>query len=200
MNRAESKYFNTAVCMDEAFLALLEKKDFEYITVKEIYEKAGVNRSTFYLHYQTISDLLSESVEHMNSQFLSYMKHDAKSFVEQLRNCPIEELYLVTPEYLTPYLQYAKENKRLFFTALKRSSELQLHNSYLGMFRYVFTPILDRLEVPEKQRTYIIDFYLHGLIAIISEWLEKGCTESIEEIISVIQLCVRQEAILTPTP
>ena len=51
MNRAESKYFSTAVRMDEAFLALLEKKEFAYITVKEICEKAGVNRSTFYLHY-----------------------------------------------------------------------------------------------------------------------------------------------------
>ena len=50
MNKNESKYFNTAVKMDKAFLALLEKKDFAYITVKEICEEAGVNRSTFYLH------------------------------------------------------------------------------------------------------------------------------------------------------
>ena len=47
MNRSESKYSATAVRMDEAFLALLEKKDFAYITVKEICETAGVNRSTF---------------------------------------------------------------------------------------------------------------------------------------------------------
>ena len=45
MNKNESKYFNTAVKMDKAFLALIEKKDFAYITVKEICEKAGVNRS-----------------------------------------------------------------------------------------------------------------------------------------------------------
>ena len=42
MTRSESKYFATAARMDEAFLALLEEKDFAYITVKEIYEKAGV--------------------------------------------------------------------------------------------------------------------------------------------------------------
>ena len=35
MNKSESKYFATAVRMDEAFLRLLEKKDFAYITVKE---------------------------------------------------------------------------------------------------------------------------------------------------------------------
>ena len=38
MNRSESRYFATAARMDEAFLTLLAKKDFEYITVKEICE------------------------------------------------------------------------------------------------------------------------------------------------------------------
>ena len=63
--------------MDEAFLTLLAKKDFEYITVKEICEVAGVNRSTFYLHYETMSDLLSESVSRMNEQFLACMEKDS---------------------------------------------------------------------------------------------------------------------------
>ncbi len=36
MNKSESKYFNTAARMDEALILLLEKKDLEYITVKEI--------------------------------------------------------------------------------------------------------------------------------------------------------------------
>ena len=70
MNKSESKYFATAARMDEAFLALLDKKNFAYITVKEICEAAGVNRSTFYLHYETMADLLSESVSHMNEQRL----------------------------------------------------------------------------------------------------------------------------------
>ena len=70
MNRSESRYFATAARMDEAFLTLLAKKNFEYITVKEICEVAEVNRSTFYLHYETMSDLLSESVSRMNEQFL----------------------------------------------------------------------------------------------------------------------------------
>ena len=42
----------------------------------------------------------------------------------------------------------------------------------------------------EKQRSYIMKFNIHGLIAIVSEWLEKDCAASIEEIIAVIQVCV----------
>lgn len=63
MNKSESKYFHTALRMNEALISLLEKTDLEFITVKEICETAGVNRSTFYLHYETISDLMNETVE-----------------------------------------------------------------------------------------------------------------------------------------
>ena len=41
MNKNESKYFNTALFMNEALLSLLEKKDFEYITVKELCNKGN---------------------------------------------------------------------------------------------------------------------------------------------------------------
>ena len=74
MKKSESRYFNTALRMDQALLKLLEQKDMEYITVKEICEAAGVNRSTFYLHYETIDDLLAESVQYMNQHFQEHMK------------------------------------------------------------------------------------------------------------------------------
>ena len=47
--------------MHNALITLLDSKDFEYITIKEICEIAGVNRSTFYLHYDNVNDLLQEN-------------------------------------------------------------------------------------------------------------------------------------------
>lgn len=85
MNKSESRYFATAARMDEAFLTLLAKKDFEYITVKEICEVAGVNRSTFYLHYETMSDLLSESVSRMNEHFLLAWRKIQMPFLQSCR-------------------------------------------------------------------------------------------------------------------
>ncbi len=82
MNKAESKYFHTAVKMDEAFLRRLNDKEFEYITVKEICAEAGVNRSTFYLHYETVGDLLDETMEYINEKFLSYFQ-DARLNIEE---------------------------------------------------------------------------------------------------------------------
>ena len=192
MNKSESKYFATAARMDVAFLTLLEKKDFAYITVKEICEAAGVNRSTFYLHYETMVDLLSESVSHMNEQFLTYMKKDSQTFVTKLRDCPLDELYLITPEYLTPYLGYIEQHKRLFRTATENAAVLGMDKSYDRMFRHVFIPILDRYGIPQQDRRYIMAFYIQGLMAIISEWLRNDCADSIAYVVDMIQRCVKR--------
>ena len=192
MTRSESKYFVTATKMDEAFLRLLEKKDISYITVKEICETAGVNRSTFYLHYETMADLLSESVSHMNEQFLTHMKKDTDAFVTKLWDCPLDELYLITPEYLTPYLDYIEQHKLLFRTATENAAVLGMDKSYERMFRHVFTPILDRYGIPQQDRPYLMAFYIQGLMAIISEWLKNDCTDSVEDVVNVIQRCVKR--------
>ena len=190
MKKSESKYFNTAVRMDQAFLELLEKKDMEYITVKEICESAGVNRSTFYLHYETIGDLLAESVQYINQQFQEYMKLGAERFVSKIRECPLEELYLVTPTYLIPYLEYIRQNKRLFRTALKNSGSLGLDKTYNRMMRHVFLPIMERFQIPESDREYMAAFYISGLMAILSEWLKHDCEDSMENICAIMEQCV----------
>lgn len=190
MNKSESKYFNTAKKMDIAFLELLEQKDFEYITVKEICKKAGVNRSTFYLHYETVDDLLSESVEYINKHFLDYMKINSIDFASKLHDCPLEELNLITPQYLTPYLSYIKEHKSIFRTTVKNAGVLNLDKSYSAMFKYIITPIMDRFKIPQERRNYIMSFYISGLMAIISEWLKDDCKDSIEEVIKIIEDCV----------
>lgn len=187
MNKSESKYFNTAVKMDKAFLELLGKKDFEYITVKEICEAAGVNRSTFYLHYETVGDLLSESIDYIFERFNGYFNMDTYLEVSKLKDCTIDELNLITPKYLTPYLNFIKENKRLYKTAIENKDILHLNDTYDRMFQHIFTPILERYGVADKDRKYIMNFFIHGLMAIITQWLMQECDDSIDYIISIIQ-------------
>ena len=184
MNKSESKYFNTALKMDKAFLRLLQKKEFAYITVKEICKEAGVNRSTFYLHYENIGDLLAESTEYMYRQFLSYMPEE--NCMKNMKECPLEELYLITPKYLRPYFTYIKEQKWLFKTVVENSVVLRLEDAYEQLFFHVFTPILERFRVPEEDRKYMMAYYIHGIIAVTEEWLRQDCEDSVERIMDII--------------
>ena len=184
MNKSESKYFNTALKMDKAFLRLLQKKEFAYITVKEICKEAGVNRSTFYLHYENIGDLLAESTEYMYRQFLSYMPEE--NCMKNMKECPLEELYLITPKYLRPYFTYIKEQKWLFKTVVENSVVLRLEDAYEQLFFHVFTPILERFRIPEEDRKYMMAYYIHGIIAVTEQWLRQDCEDSIEHIMGII--------------
>ena len=65
-------------------------------------------------------------------------------------------------------------------------------DSYNRMFRHVFTPILDRYQVPVEDRRYMMAFYIQGMMAIITEWLKDDCKDSMEHIMAVIQQCVTQ--------
>lgn len=89
-----------------------------------------------------------------------------------------------------PYLRYVRENKRLFRTAMENATVLGMKDTYERMFHYVFVPVLERYGVPEADRPYIMTFYISGLMAIVTEWLENDCMDSMEHIISVMQRCV----------
>lgn len=190
MNKKESKYFSTAIKMDEALILLLEKKEFEYITIKEICDKAGVNRSTFYLHYENTADLLKETTQYILDKHFSYYTVDKKEMAFKLGSCDRKELIFVTSEYLTPYLTFVKENCRIFKLALKRFQILNMNEVYSKMFKYIFEPILERFCIPEKERAYVIKFYLTGVFSVVMEWLENDCAEELDFVIKVISDCV----------
>lgn len=189
MNKNESKYFNTAIKMDKALITLLEKKDFEYISIKEICEVAGVNRSTFYLHYENTSDLLNETTKYILDSFLTYFSVDKQSITDKYANCELQDLVFITPEYLTPYLTFIKENQRIFKTSLKHLGSMNFDKVYNKMFEFIFNPVLNRFNFPENEREYILKFYLTGITAIVMEWLKNDCKEEIEEISHIIIQC-----------
>ncbi len=190
MNKSESKYFNTAVKMDLALISLLKNKSFEYITVRELCETAGVNRSTFYLHYSNIGELLDETTRYLLDNFLSYFSFDLKKPVHNLSLSEKDELIFTSDKYLVPYLTYIKENREVFSTALLHMKSFGFDNVYKKLFSNIFNPILDRFHYPAEDRKYVMMYYLNGLNAIVSEWLKDDCSKPIEEISKIINTCI----------
>ena len=190
MNKNESKYFNTAIKMNEALITLLEKKDFEYITIMEICKTAGVNRSTFYLHYENTFDLLQETTRYILDKHFACYSSDTKAITERFVNCKLKDLVFITAEYLTPYLTFIKDNQRIFKVSIQHFNLLGMGDVYGKMFKHIFNPILERFQVPEKKRPYIMKFYLTGVYAIITEWLDKNCADDMETVIKIITDCI----------
>ena len=176
--------------MDLALISLLKKKPFDYITVSEICEEAGVNRSTFYLHYETIGDLLAETTRYLLDDFLAYFSTDTKAIALNIMDCELSDLIFICDKYLAPYLSYVKDHKEIFGTALAHNQALGFEDVYKRMFENIFAPILNRFRYSTEIQQYVMMYYLNGINAIILEWLRNGCDKSIQEISEIISICI----------
>lgn len=182
MNKSESKYFNTALLMDEALLLILEKKDFEFITIKEICDKAGVNRSTFYLHYESMDDLLKEAMELINKRFND-------SFDNKIINVSIsskDDLFFIKNDYLIPYLNLIKKYKKIFKLIHDKPYLFNNDSAKNILYNSLFNKILGVYGVKDEDKEYVFAYYTQGCLAIILKWVEKGCVDEIERISNLI--------------
>lgn len=190
MNKSESKYFNTAIKMELALLSLLKKKPFEYITISEICKSAGVNRSTFYLHYENVGDLLNETTRYLLDDFLKYFSSETKDIAFHIQSCELNELVFICDKYLTPYFTYIKENKEIFSTALLNIKTFGFEDVYKKLFENIFNPIMERFNYPSGDRKYVMMYYLNGINAIVVEWLKDGCQKPISEMSQIVKNCI----------
>lgn len=194
MNRFETKYSNSARAMDEALIYLLNDKDYDYITIKEICKKAGVNRSTFYLHYENIDDLLKESVDWMINDFFSYFDNTKANLPLDIKAKTTNELFLISKTYLIPYLTYIKEHKKVMTAIIMRPEILNIDLNYTKLYKHILAPILDKFNVDIEDRNYIVKFYIEGIMAIVQLWIKCNFKESIDHICNlIIQLIPRSK-------
>ena len=185
MKKNESKYFYTASLMQQALLLLLEKKDIDFISVTEIAAKAGVSRSTFYLHYDNVYELLEDALENLNKEFLS-------AFVgrESLKVISLDNSFLITEEYLIPYLNFCKQNKRVL--KLVHQKPQLFHNDlvYKKMYDTICYPAISLYLKDETQKVYNLEFFTRGVVGVIRKWIELDCETEISELMEIIKNCI----------
>lgn len=175
--------------MDDALLSLLLEKDFEYITIKEICDRAAVNRSTFYLHYENTTDLLVEAVSMINERFQNSFS-DSNKVQLMIENAALDELFFITDQWMLPYLDFIRENRHIYKAIHMQMDVFGVEFAYHQFFQNVFSPVLSRYGVAEDKHELIMAFYRYGLVAVIMKWVEGDCRESTAEIAGIIKLCV----------
>ncbi len=186
MNKNESKYFNTAKKMIDALITLLETKEFEYITIKEICHIANVNRSTFYLHYSNMNDLLEETIKSLNLSFNSHFgsKENETTIISKDN---LEDLFLINDDNLIPYLNFIKENKNIYKVLKNHPQLFNANKTYEQMFRKLFVPIMNRFGLDEKWHKYLMDFYISRLTSIVFDWVYDDCKIPVQEVSDFIK-------------
>ena len=86
----DARIRRTCEQLGSALISLIQEKPVDHVTVKDVLERAGVGRSTFYLHYRDKNDLLLSQLEmflEMMSTALTVRKEKSHRVV------PVAELF-----------------------------------------------------------------------------------------------------------
>ena len=130
-------------------------------------------------------------MEVIDKRFLSYFEQNSNSIFEKIQGNDLKELVLITKDYLYPYLQFIKDNKNVYRASFRNPNNMQANVRYRNFKKYILEPIFEKIGVPDKFRKYYTAYYIEGIMAIIKEWLNNGCSDSVETIAAVIEECVR---------
>ena len=85
----DKRYEKKELLIKETFKELLSNKNYEDITVQELTNKDKIDRKTFYLHYNTLDDLLK-----------SIQNELANKFNERVKGLdPLNDLEQITKEF-----------------------------------------------------------------------------------------------------
>lgn len=192
MSRSEAKFRNTAAKMQDALMALLEDRDFSEISIMDVCRSAGVNRSTFYAHYETMHDLLDETYCALIDIFLAECSFGASMDFRDIRNMDKDDLHFCTPEYLVPYLNYIKAHRAIYRAFVKNARSFETEKTDDRLIETICLPIYERHGVTEKKLvTYMQKFFLRGIEAILHEWVGNNCADDVQFVCDAIMFCVR---------
>ena len=88
--KVDRRVLRTRDRLGDALVALIQEKPFDAITVQEVLDRAGVSRSTFYVHYRDKDDLfLSDADEFLEAMTMMLSRRKEKSE----RVAPVREFF-----------------------------------------------------------------------------------------------------------
>ena len=167
----------TKRAMSAALKNLLKEKKLNRITVQDIADECGINRQTFYYHFQDIYDLVEWTCI-----------EDTEKVLKENRT------YDTWQEGFLSVFDLAKKDKT-FIDNIYRSVSLEMLEQYL--YRLVY-PLLKNVvdekangqTVREENKKYIADFYKYAFVGVLLEWIRNDMAESPGQIVDRVSRIV----------
>lgn len=153
--------------MQEALVSLIEEKGYEELTVRDITERAALNRSTFYLHYRDKEDLLYKTAQEV-LQELGQCFHDSTGIPPQPNEPTAAQLHL---------FEHVAHHADFYRVMLSERGFPRFHTHMENVMRKCFSQAIDRLHLATKNWKVPYDFFVNYISAahmgLIMWWLQN---------------------------
>ena len=159
---------STKYALASALKKMMEVKPLDKITVKDLVEICGVNRQTFYYHFDDVYDLLEWVFE-----------EDANHVL------PKKVIYENWRQDVLQWFRYLRDNSTFALNVYNSNNRQYMLRYIEGRMRGCISGFADivseGMNIAKQDYDYIIDFYACGVTGIISRWMDMGMPEMSEQ-------------------
>lgn len=160
--RTDRRVRLTIQLLQNSLIECMLKKHISKISVKLICEKADINRSTFYSHFQDQYDLLEYTCNEVIGNIKKHMDIE-----------PFDEKKPISYQSLSCILDYAQKNADLFTALLSENCNLDIQKKI--MKEVITYQPFDGYDLRTKE--YYSAFGLAGCVSMLQIWLKDGMPE-----------------------
>ena len=172
MKKEDRRVRRTRKILTQALTELLQQKQVNEITVKELTDLADMNRGTFYLYYKDIYDMLEKIQDEM------FEKLDG---IFELRED--EEVTEQTKPILLDLFRFIEENQEMCRVLLSPNGDMSFLHRLNEVLREKCLHIYIGTEpvANEEDFDYRYSFVVYGCAGIIRAWVGRNCREKPEQ-------------------
>jgi len=168
----------TKRALENSLKNLLAHKSFDKITVTDITEDCGINRMTFYYHFQDIYDLVEWSCI-----------EDARKALDG------KKTYDTWQEGFLQIFEAVLENKIFIVNVYHHVSREQVENYLYQLTSRLLMGVIDEqadgMVIRDEDKNLIADFYKYAFVGFMLDWIKKDMKENPKDIVNRISLLVQ---------
>ncbi|MFT8360412.1 TetR/AcrR family transcriptional regulator [Liquorilactobacillus satsumensis] len=158
MRKKDLRITRTKKMIFNAFIELIETKGFDNISIQNIADKAMINRSTFYAHFQDKQDVYAHIFSFMLNPLFTSLEQDIL-----VDGSIIHEKKLV--ELLTTAFTTIKDNQKFYLIATEGRNNTTLNEAFSDFLRNHYTKIFAKLRIEDGQIIMPTDFIISYMVS-----------------------------------
>lgn len=191
MKSHETKILKTQEKIYNAVIALAQTKNIQQIKVSELCRASGINRSTFYLHFEDIPNLIEQMKDYAGKTIFEEIKTKRRRTTLVVDN--FEETILIGYQDFLHELRQAKKFSPLVTTLLGENGDPRFYNQLRqklrNLFAYFFEDYLPEIQAKFKDvpPDYLDIFLYDTTVDVVMHWIEKGMKESPEDLFNILR-------------
>ena len=169
LKKEDRRVRRTKKLLTQALTELLQKKQVNEITVKELTDLADMNRGTFYMYYKDIFDMLAKIEDELFQKLdVIAQSHEHGDPTQQVK--PI----------LLDLFRFIEENQEMCRVLLSPNGDMNfLHRLYEAIRERSLEIWKDQMgSLGEKEFDYRYSFVIFGCEGMIRAWVNRSCQET----------------------